>query len=625
MQGNPGWYPDPYGRADQRYFDGSQWQAQVATGGQPWQDPPPGAGVGQPGGQAGGQAGWGQPPGHPGAQPGGQAGWGQAGGQPGGHPGWGQPGGQAGWGQPPAPAKRGWVVPVAVLSAFVLIAGAVVGAVLLLRTGTATPPDRPMAAGPTARATTNDDVSVATPGGARLDIPAGAVPAAASGQPGAMDVTIREAPDAPAPAPGSLPEGLRVDTAAALSFEPSGQTFSQPVTVSVPLPAGTDPDTVGGLARYEPATGAWQPVASYLDAATGELRAELMRFSTYAPWYDRPQRNTWREQNGGWIVVTNVLVGSEGWPGFPSSFFGSPAPRHGQTSTSYGVAINAYTLANPGLAHEVDWYVRDDYPLTVWARPGTSGVAAATGGTREFWLPAGTYTLAETWSGSEINVGRSPLYVPLYGSAYRPLGELTIEPGGRYAYVEEERLGGQLREEDGWIRGRVPAFGQELPAPMEAETDADPTDSTGDRTDTDGTDTDGTETGGQDPEPPPPISQPDTPAFCAAVEALDRAEIALDDPAIEGNAAAVDRAFSELVSLFEEVARTAPPDLVADARLLADTFSGLQAEIDRQNAWGQPFSELDRITDAYADRLDEDRLDRAFDNLFDQAFTLCDL
>jgi hypothetical protein len=39
----PDWYPDPYGRHETRYYDGTQWTEHVASHGKQSVDPPGGA------------------------------------------------------------------------------------------------------------------------------------------------------------------------------------------------------------------------------------------------------------------------------------------------------------------------------------------------------------------------------------------------------------------------------------------------------------------------------------------------------------------------------------------------------------------------------------------------------
>ncbi|MEO5724390.1 MAG: DUF2510 domain-containing protein [Ilumatobacteraceae bacterium] len=39
MAQSSGWFPDPYGRFQQRYHDGSAWTAHVANDGKPLTDP----------------------------------------------------------------------------------------------------------------------------------------------------------------------------------------------------------------------------------------------------------------------------------------------------------------------------------------------------------------------------------------------------------------------------------------------------------------------------------------------------------------------------------------------------------------------------------------------------------
>lgn len=115
---NPGWFPDPSGRHDYRFWDGSTWTSAVSDGGVQSQDmtPPPGAAPAQPeqwgpAAQAGGWSGGQQQPAWQQMSP--------ALGVPGG------PGGTPQGQQPPKKAKK-WVIPVvAGVVVLALIAGLV--------------------------------------------------------------------------------------------------------------------------------------------------------------------------------------------------------------------------------------------------------------------------------------------------------------------------------------------------------------------------------------------------------------------------------------------------------------------------------------------------------------------
>lgn len=50
----PGWYPDPWGRAEWRWWDGRQWTPAVATSGSGWTDPPTAVGAHGPRTEPGG-------------------------------------------------------------------------------------------------------------------------------------------------------------------------------------------------------------------------------------------------------------------------------------------------------------------------------------------------------------------------------------------------------------------------------------------------------------------------------------------------------------------------------------------------------------------------------------------
>lgn len=191
----------------------------------------------------------------------------------------------------------------------------------------------------------------------------------------------------------------------------------------------------------------------------------MMHFSPYTYWFHANANGADRErlerERGGYISVTNEAT-SYGWRDFPSSLFGYNPPKYPYTTTSYGVCIASWQLDDPSYESQMSWYGGAERPLTVEARPAR-GVQPGSGGTVDFWLPAGTYQLEEVWFPSEINWGADPLYVPLVGSAHRPYGQLVIRPGDRHEFVEEARVPFPNPDAD-WQIGRTECVPTVTPA-----------------------------------------------------------------------------------------------------------------------------------------------------------------
>jgi hypothetical protein len=461
-----GWYVDPLARHAHRYWSGTHWTKHVADGGQPGIDPlgstptaasePAAAPVAAPA-PAPASAPVAAPVPAPASAP-------VAAPVP-------APATAPVTAPAAAPVPVGHAAPAgsgARSRTPLLIGGAMVAAAALVLAGvvlfTGGSDDGPTAgsggAGDTERGETvvvdsTTDGEIITTDGVRLAIPAGAIPTTESGAPGAIAFSVDVVDDLGDVDTSNLPPDISIaDTV--YEFGPTGQSFQTPVEIEIPLASGVDPATVGGLAYFDAGTQSWQQVTGTVDPETNVVRGNVLHFSPYTYWFHNNTNGADRQrverERGGYISVTNTAT-NYGWRDFPSGLFGYDAPKYPYTTTSYGVCIASWELDDPTYETQMSWYGGADRPLTVEARPGR-GIRAASGGTVDFWLPAGTYQLEEVWFPSEINWGADPLYVPLVGSAHRPYGELVVRPGDRHEFVEEARVPFPTPDSD-WQIGRT--------------------------------------------------------------------------------------------------------------------------------------------------------------------------
>jgi len=116
-------------------------------------------------------------------------------------------------------------------------------------------------------------VSVPTADGqVNLSIPAGTVGLNADGTPLSQISVLPANP--PAPPAGSSFIGLAYD------FEPSGATFSPPISMTFNLPSGVD-ETNLTVAFYNTTTGQWITVPTTIDPVTHTIIAQVSHFTTY--------------------------------------------------------------------------------------------------------------------------------------------------------------------------------------------------------------------------------------------------------------------------------------------------------------------------------------------------------
>jgi len=471
-----GWYEDPLGRHGHRWWSGSHWTEHVADQGQAGIDP-----LGSPPAQTAAAAvaapvataptspiaapvGFAPP-----SSPVGVAATPSA--TP--APGAGQPSPTVTSAQPstagttsPASPKRQRLL---IGGAIVAVAALVIGGIVLF-TGRSDD-DSPaaggtVAAGETVTIDSMSDGRVTTTDGVSVAVPAGAVPRSMSGEPGTIAFSVDVVEDLGAVDTSNLPPDVSIG-ATVYEFGPTGQSFDAPVTIEIPLASGVDPATVGGLAYFDRETLMWQQVTGTIDADAKVVRGDVMHFSPYSYWLhltlDDQAQLADEQANGGYISVTNEMLAPYGWDAFPSTLFGYEQPHYRYTDTSYGVCIAGWDLDDPAYEARMSWLGSAEHPLTVTARTSRAGWAES-GGTTKFWLPAGTYDLVEVWYPNEVNWGADPLYVPLVGSAYRPIGSLDVGPGSTHSFVEEDNVASAPSTSDGWIPERAACLGQPMPS-----------------------------------------------------------------------------------------------------------------------------------------------------------------
>jgi len=316
---------------------------------------------------------------------------------------------------PPIPPQRGrspWGTCAIVVVALILIGLCVVGIGMLVGgwfvggplisvlLGTPMPGGITTSGANSLSVTSGQAGTVTTPGGARLEIPSGAVPPMDDGSQGTMVFSIEEDPSQSV----TLPESLS-PFGPVYRLGPEGFVFALPVRLTLPIPQDVDPSKIVGMTFYDVPSGVWKLMPAIVDEAARTVSVETTHFSFWGLWGVNDSRDRWYNEHGGWIEVVNRHTrGSSSYPG----------GRNLPMSTWYGVCIQSYTFDNPQDA----WN---------WVEPRDWKIWASDGATTDFWMPAGQYTLVEFQGRSEIN--NDPLYVPDYSTVWRPLGTYIIGPG----------------------------------------------------------------------------------------------------------------------------------------------------------------------------------------------------
>jgi len=275
--------------------------------------------------------------------------------------------------------------------------------------------------------------------GATMMIPAGAVPLSADGTIGTMIFSINE----DTTITPSLPEGL-VPVGPVVNLGPEGFVFALPVTLSLPIPPGTDTNMVLGAAYLDPEQGTWQPVPASVDeiSNTVEVRTtHLSYWTTYGP-SDSEFFN-----NGGYFKVirpsdTGAYTGPDArWRNSPVQFNGiciqnmAWLPNLNPAVVAWWTAPTRWVILAESIASITDWNFapRSDYA--------------------NYWMPAGTYTLIQVFGQSEVN--RDPLYIPMKWIAWRPLPPVLLGAGQTIEFPVPDLYYDNIVA-DGWTEGYPP-------------------------------------------------------------------------------------------------------------------------------------------------------------------------
>jgi hypothetical protein len=249
--------------------------------------------------------------------------------------------------------------------------------------------------------------------GATMMIPAGAVPLSADGTIGTMIFSINE----DTTITPSLPEGL-VPVGPVVNLGPEGFVFALPVTLSLPIPPGTDPNMVLGAAYLDPEQGTWQPVPASVDETSNTVEVRTTHLSYWTSY--GPSEGDFLD-NGGYFKVirpsdTSTYTGPDAhWRNSPVQFNGICIqamvwnPTLDPTVVSWWTAPTRWVILAESIASITDWNFapRSDYA--------------------NYWMPAGTYTLYQVFGQSEVN--RDPLYIPVKWNAWRLLPPVVLGAG----------------------------------------------------------------------------------------------------------------------------------------------------------------------------------------------------
>ena len=277
--------------------------------------------------------------------------------------------------------------------------------------------------------TSSQEGTVTTPGGARLEVPSGAVPLTDDGSSGTMIFSIEEETDPTI----TLPTGL-IPVGPVYRLGPEGFTFALPVRMTLPIPSNVDPDTVLGAMFYDVADSAWKLMPAAIDVEGRAVVVETTHFSRWGLWGASSSADPWA-RTGGWLEVRNPYrrAGSQ-----------YPGGRYLPASSWYGLCIQSWSPDDPSMVYNYS-------PPTDWQI-----VVFDVSHSYKWWVPAGQYTLIEFFGRSEIN--NNPTYVPQHYNLYRPLGTYGVAAGQTLTFAAPDPAPGP--NDPGFTSGSPVCWGE---------------------------------------------------------------------------------------------------------------------------------------------------------------------
>ncbi len=262
--------------------------------------------------------------------------------------------------------------------------------------------------------------SASTSEGARVDVPAGAVPPNEDGSPGTMVFSI-EKDTSRTP---SLESDL-TSFGSVYQLGPEGFIFSQPVEITLPIPEGVDPSRVMGVTTFNDSSNQWDQIPGTVDLQSRTVTIKTDHFSAYGIFglSGSSDPDAWRRTNGGWITIMDSH--SRGSGGYvecaPVDTDRRDHCKGLPISISHGICILGVALDDTSLGYMIPRAL----PWSIIASDWHSGSGADV---KKVWVPAGTYTIQEELGISEEG-NIDPLYLPCCHAKVNPAKTVRITPG----------------------------------------------------------------------------------------------------------------------------------------------------------------------------------------------------
>lgn len=258
------------------------------------------------------------------------------------------------------------------------------------------------------------------PEGVRLDIPAGAVPPKDDGSSGTMVFTV-EKNTAASP---SLPSDF-VPLGDIYQVGPEGFVFASPIRLTLPIPEGVDPNTVLGLTTFNATTNTWELIPGEVDVEARTVSIETTHFSPYGVFglSGSTTADDYQKANGGWIVISNNHNYGTGGPFAPCP--NQDRCRGLSLHVEHGLCIKSVVFNDPSVA--ASWSPPTFWQILAHDCGSSDWMQVRCPVETRYWVPAGTYRIAEYTFVSEVN--HDPLYVPCSNAWSKPTQTYVIRPG----------------------------------------------------------------------------------------------------------------------------------------------------------------------------------------------------